>query len=386
MTSVTSPNPVEHHPLSPRRTKSGPALIGRFGRRVRLRWLLAGFAFALAGLAVAGTSTESARVDVAPDQLMPGEYIWAPEVAPAGPVVVVISLDEQRAYVYRNGLRIGVGTISSGKKGKETPTGVFTILQKQKEHYSSLYDSAPMPFMQRLTWDGVAMHAGHLPGYPASHGCVRLPYEFARKLFEVTTNGMTVIVATAAAQSAELAHPNLFSPLAMQVGGDVPRLSVSQAYRWMPEKSPEGPLTILVGTTDRLVVVVRNGIEIGRARLSITEDTPFGTRAYVMLAGDTGAPSVMVPGRPGLNWQSIGLPGQAAGAGTSLDSAAVARIRVSPDFASLVYEQMKPGTTLVITDAPVLPKAGAQPLTVIESDEAEEAGLPRDAEPDPALR
>ena len=351
-----------------------------------LRLLLAGFVFAFAGLAFAAAGNESAPVDVSPAQLKPGEYIWAPEVAPAGPLVMVISLDEQRVYVYRNGLRIGVGTISSGKKGKETPTGVFTILQKKKEHFSSLYDNAPMPFMQRLTWDGVAMHAGRLPGYPASHGCVRLPYEFARKLYEVTSNGMTVIVASAAAQSVELAHPNLFSPLALHDGDDVPRLSLAQAFRWMPEKSPDGPLTILVGTTDRLILVVRNGIEIGRARLGVAGDAPFGTRAYVMLAGDTGTPSAMVPGRPGLNWQSIGLPGQTSSTGSLLDSDAVARIRVSPDFARLVYEQMKPGTTLVITDAPVLPETGTQPLTVIESDEAEDAVTPQDAEPDPAHR
>jgi hypothetical protein len=136
----------------------------------------------------------SVPVDVQPSELKAGQFIWASQAVPVGPVVMVISLDKQLAYVYRNGVRIGVSTVSSGKKGKETPTGVFTILQKQKIHRSSLYDDAPMPFMQRLTWDGVAMHAGNLPGYPASHGCVRLPYEFARRLYEVTSDGMTVVV------------------------------------------------------------------------------------------------------------------------------------------------------------------------------------------------
>ncbi|HQZ32008.1 MAG TPA: L,D-transpeptidase family protein, partial [Arenimonas sp.] len=104
-------------------------------------------------------------------ELLPGEYLWLPELSPRGPVLVLVSLPEQRAYVYRNGVRIGVATVSTGKPGYETPTGVFTILQKKREHYSNLYDDAPMPFMQRLTWDGVAMHAGRVPGYPASHGC-----------------------------------------------------------------------------------------------------------------------------------------------------------------------------------------------------------------------
>ena len=102
--------------------------------------------------------------------LKPGEFLWYPQIAPEGPVVLVVSLDEQRAYVYRNGIAIGMSTISSGKEGKETPPGVFTILQKNKDHRSNLYNDAPMPYMQRLTWDGIALHGGHLPGYPASHG------------------------------------------------------------------------------------------------------------------------------------------------------------------------------------------------------------------------
>ena len=129
--------------------------------------------------------------------LKPGEFLWYPQIAPEGPVVLVVSLDEQRAYVYRNGIAIGVSTISSGKAGKETPTGVFTILQKNKDHRSNLYNDAPMPYMQRLTWDGIALHGGHLPGYPASHGCVRLPQAFAEKLFGITRFGDSVVVANA---------------------------------------------------------------------------------------------------------------------------------------------------------------------------------------------
>lgn len=128
-------------------------------------------------------------------ELEPGEYTWTPAASPAGPIVVVVSLPEQRAHVYRNGTRIGVSTISSGKAGHETPTGVFPILQKREEHYSNLYDNAPMPYMQRLTWDGIALHAGRIPGYPASHGCIRLPKAFAKELFAATERGVTVVVA-----------------------------------------------------------------------------------------------------------------------------------------------------------------------------------------------
>ena len=114
---------------------------------------------------------------------------------------------------------------------------MFTILQKNKVHRSNLYNDAPMPFMQRLTWDGIALHAGNLPGYPASHGCVRLPYEFARRLFDVTTFSMTVVVAQEASTRAELAHPGLFAPdasVAALSADDVPRLTWFQAYQWNP--------------------------------------------------------------------------------------------------------------------------------------------------------
>ena len=113
----------------------------------------------------------------------------------------MVNLDEQRAYVYRDGQRIGTSTVSSGKPGHDTPTGVFGILQKQKLHHSNLYENertgrpAPMPWMQRLTWDGVALHAGHVRAKPASHGCVRLPPAFAKQLYTITRTGGTVVIA-----------------------------------------------------------------------------------------------------------------------------------------------------------------------------------------------
>lgn len=129
------------------------------------------------------------------DSLQPGEFEWSVDPASVqGPLVIVVSLADQRAWVFRNGERIATSTVSTGKTGKETPTGVFPILEKKKVHHSNRYDNAPMPFMQRLTWDGVAMHAGRLPGYPASHGCVRLPKEFARTLFDVTNRNETVVI------------------------------------------------------------------------------------------------------------------------------------------------------------------------------------------------
>lgn len=128
------------------------------------------------------------------DHLRPGQFLWEPELAPSGAMTMAIDLARQRASVYRDGVRIGATTISSGKPGYETPTGVFTVLQKDKDHYSKKYHHAPMPYDLRLTWEGISVHGGHVPGYPASHGCVRLPIAFSRSLFNEARLGMTVTI------------------------------------------------------------------------------------------------------------------------------------------------------------------------------------------------
>jgi L,D-transpeptidase catalytic domain len=112
----------------------------------------------------------------------------------ATPVLAVVALKEQRITVYGTNGMIMDARVSTGRSGYETPPGVFSILEKRREHYSNLYDDASMPFMQRLTWSGIALHAGVLPGRPASHGCIRMPYGFAGQLFEATRLGMRVVV------------------------------------------------------------------------------------------------------------------------------------------------------------------------------------------------
>jgi hypothetical protein len=135
------------------------------------------------------------------------------ESRPAGePVMAVVSLRDQRITIYDTKGWILRAPVSSGQKGRETPAGIFSILQKNAEHYSNLYDDAYMPHMQRLTWTGIALHGGALPGYPASHGCVRLPFDFAGRLFDGTRLGMRVIVAPGEAAPVEIAHPALFAP------------------------------------------------------------------------------------------------------------------------------------------------------------------------------
>lgn len=149
--------------------------------------------------------------------LRPGASQWFAGAPRDGLLLVVVDLAAQRATVYRGGRPVAISTVSTGTEGRETPTGTFPILAKEKMHRSNLYNAAPMPFMQRLTWHGVALHAGHVPGYPASHGCVRLPRAFAEQLFGVTSQGTLVVVADDASADA-LMRAGLQSWMALQVG------------------------------------------------------------------------------------------------------------------------------------------------------------------------
>ena len=133
---------------------------------------------------------------------------------PSGPLVIVVSIGKQTVTVYDDNKVIAKSPISSGTSSNPTPTGIFSILEKNRYHYSNLYGGAPMPFMQRVTNSGVAMHAGDLPGYPASHGCIRLPYSFARSLFGITDVGARVIISNDDLTPAEFNSPRLIAPLA----------------------------------------------------------------------------------------------------------------------------------------------------------------------------
>jgi hypothetical protein len=126
------------------------------------------------------------------------------------PIMAIVSLRNQRITAYDAKGWVLRAPVSSGQKGRETPAGIFSVIEKQAEHYSNLYDDAYMPHMQRITWSGIALHGGPLPGHPASHGCVRMPYDFAKRLFGVTKLGMRVIVAPSDVAPVEIVHPALF--------------------------------------------------------------------------------------------------------------------------------------------------------------------------------
>lgn len=282
---------------------------------------------------------------------------------------MIVSLPEQRAYVYRNSVAIGVSTVSTGKKGHRTPTGVFTILQKKERHTSTIYN-APMPYMQRLTWTGIALHAGALPGYPASHGCVRLPLDFAKLIFGTTDRGTTVIIADRNSSPDEVVYPGLLAP---QRGGPDELVGVAEAlaegeFEWKPERSTEGPVTVLLSRPDKMIYVFRNGVEIGKSRVIIRRALePIGDIVFTVLEGESKQPSPMVPGRKQLRWMAVGLNDDEE---KVLREDIYRRVSVSPEFARRVYDLLTPGTTVVVTDLPSTRETQTErDFTVMTSDE-----------------
>jgi hypothetical protein len=311
---------------------------------------------------------ESSAAGTPPDALKPGQFVWAPDIAPAGPIVVVVSLAEQRGYVYRNGVEIGYTTVSTGKPGHETPTGIFTILQKDKDHHSSKYNDASMPYQERLTWDGVALHAGGLPGYPSSHGCVHLPSQFAEDLFGASHMGMTVVVVNNTTAPVDVAHPAALAPVDATSGTDdvEARLAAGESSRWEPDKSPDGPVSILMSSADRRVIVLRDGIEIGRARIEVSDPgKPLGTHAFIVKAGEGSGESLILKGAAARNWMAVPMPGYADAGRSELASAVGSRLRLPQDFAKNLYPLLVPGTALLVTDAPVLEENSGRHMTVM---------------------
>jgi hypothetical protein len=253
-------------------------------------------------------------------------------------MLFVVSLATQRAVLYRNGIPIAITTVSTGRPGHRTPTGIFTVLERDEVHYSSLYNSAPMPNMQRLTWGGVALHGGDLPGYPASHGCIRLPREFARLLFGVTRLGMTVVITNEAAVPHVAPAESLLRGRSEPFSGDAPM--------WRPEAASRGPVSIVISAADRRVVVLRNGTLIGRAPITI-ERPVARTSAYMLQTDGT--------------WLRIALPGQ-SGEGDDLRG----RIDVAPGFRQAVEPFLQAGTTVIITQDSLLSGGVGRPVSVLE--------------------
>ncbi len=312
-------------------------------------------AFSLVALATAqavekpSAHTQGTPTGKASGPLKPGEYWWKPQLSPSGPLMVLVSVPEQTMHVYRNGILIGRSSISTGTQGNATPGGVFSILEKKSEHYSKKYNNAPMPNMQRLTWTGIAMHSGNLPGYPASHGCIRLPFDFSQLLFSQTAKGGTVVVGDGKTPVPHLAsNPGLLlAPKDMTP--EMARPLANNGYTWNPERSPSGPITMVVSAADKMMYVYRNGNVIGRGAIELNGRGSLGEHVFSQLEGTTDRQSALVAGRAGRRWMSVTSSGGQSGA-----EKVASRFRVNPEFAGKVYDAIAPGTTIIITDRPVV--------------------------------
>jgi len=307
---------------------------------------------ALATLAIAASLRRPGRADEVEDvrQLKPGQFVWYPERAEAGPVAIVVSLPDQLVYVYRNGIRIGVSTCATGRPGHATPTGVFTILQKDKTHHSSLYNDASMPFTERLTWSGVALHAGNLPGYPDSHGCVHLPLAFSELLFQVTQLGTPVIIADDATAPADVLHPGLLWN--EDIDRDIQSVESSGASGAAATSATgaqatpaAGPLSILISGANRELFALQDGIEVITSPVTIADpDEPLGTHVFV-LADQTG-------GQERWHAVSVGKPVPADGEDGDAASAALKRVQIPPPVSGTLQPLLHPGATMMITGLP----------------------------------
>lgn len=265
--------------------------------------------------------------------LKAGQYVWAPELSGEGPALVVVNLSTQRLVMFRNGVPVAASTVSSGKTGHETPTGVFSILQKNAEHYSKTYNNAPMPNMQRLTTQGIALHAGNLPGYPASHGCVRLPLAFSKLLFGATNLGMTVVITTIPVVPNASDGPGL-----MQDQPAMQQASLSEAaYEWNPvPPGPDDLISIVVSAADQRAIVFQGPKEIGSAPVHVSGPLNGGM-AYLLKSWDS----------TGKHWLKL----QYSGAGGSMEVGPeeLKRFDTPTGFRAAVAAAVRPGSVVIVT-------------------------------------
>jgi hypothetical protein len=320
----------------------------------------AGGAAALAlGAGVPWARSQEVRKEI--HELRPGEFTWHPERSPAGPVAVIASIPEQRVHVYRNGVRIGVSTCSTGKPGHETPTGVFVVLQKDKNHRSSTYNNAPMPNMNRLTWGGIALHAGKLPGYPASHGCVRLPSDFSARLFSVTHIGTPVIISGSHTDPWDLIHPGLVLGTAASTEFDqaVSKLKGKQHPSDWPDNQGSPITSVIASAGDRTITLIENDREIATGQLRISGPPSLGEHVFVLRGANDQ--------RQGLAWQGISHH-QDPAQPLAREEQLINRLSTDPAFLQAMTARMHPGMVLVVTDLPSRPDARSGSDFVIMND------------------
>ena len=292
---------------------------------------------ATGGRAATLTTVASAQKAAPGTSLKPGEWVWYPERSLCGPIAVVVSLSDQLAFVYRNGARIGATTVSTGRPGFETPTGVFTILRKEKMHHSKKYNNAPMPGSQ-FFFGGAALHAGGLPGYPSSHGCVHLPTEFASLVFGITHNGTPVIVTNERSGVGSLSHAGLVMSQAdlKQIG----TMTGHVAGKSLPvdrQGKGEGSHSLLVSGADRAIYGLRDGEIDLQSPIGIADPgRPLGSHVYILQGFDNG--------RQSFDWIAVGTgTGHEDNVRQQRELAATTLLTIPPDAYARISRNLHPG-------------------------------------------
>jgi L,D-transpeptidase catalytic domain len=194
-----------------------------------------------------------------------------PEDAPKGALQIIISIADQRVSLFDNGALIARSSVSTGTQGHPTPLGVFSVISKQRWHRSNIYSAAPMPYMQRITWSGIALHAGVVPGHPASHGCIRLKNDFAIRLWHLTKRGTRVIIAHDDVQPVEITNPHLFKAKAVSGSPEFQTATVAG-------KSTSGSLVSNAETPEATSLQVPGSAPAGGAAKRIVPISVFVSR------------------------------------------------------------------------------------------------------------
>jgi L,D-transpeptidase catalytic domain len=304
-----------------------------------------------------------------------------PENPPKGPLQIIISIADQRVSLFDNGALIARSSVSTGTQGHPTPLGVFSVIGKQRWHRSNIYSAAPMPYMQRITWSGIALHAGVVPGHPASHGCIRLKNDFAIRLWHLTKRGTRVIIAHDDVQPVEIANPHLFKPKAVSGSPEFQSATVAGKSIGTAE-TPEAaslqvPGTAAAGGAPKKIVPISVFVSRKLSKLFVRQgfsplfdvrvkienpEEPLGTHVFtVMEFQNEGA---------AIRWTVVSIPEgfprmsedatkkrEAPAKQTALSAplpdkanAALDRIEIPQDTVERISELLTPASSLIISD------------------------------------
>jgi len=313
-----------------------------------------------------------------------------PQQTPKGPLQIIISIADQRVSLYDNGTLVARSSVSTGVRRHPTPLGVFSVLEKERWHRSNIYSGAPMPYMQRITWSGIALHAGELPGYPASHGCIRLTNDFAIRLWHLTKRGARVIIARQDVVPVEITNPHLFvskpktafgspeSP-AIAVADNSNKTATATADSQGAGSAPSAvapqkvvPISVFVSRKLSRLFVRRGFTPLFDVPVEIQNlEEPLGTHVFTVMESENEGSAV--------RWSVVSIPEQSTSANSAKQrkapkqqivesvpsvpsshdaNAALDRLAVPPDAVEQISELLTPGSSLIISDYGVSSETG----------------------------